>query len=110
MTEEERDEDLVQLRWMRRASLFEGGTLVLLVAVGMPLKHLAGLPQTTAILGPIHGMAFLLYFWMLIRTVSGGGWPWADTLRMVVAAFIPFGAFLNGAVLDRRRLALAATA
>ena len=110
MTAEERDEDLRQLRWMRRASLFEGSTLLLLVLVGMPLKHLAGLPQTTAILGPIHGMAFLLYVWMLIRTVSGGGWPWADIVRMVVAAFIPFGALLNGAVLDRRRAALAAAA
>ena len=109
MTAEERDEDLMQLRWMRRASLFEGSTLVLLVLVGMPLKHLAGLPQVTAILGPVHGMAFLLYVWMLIRTVSGGGWPWADTLRLAAAAFIPFGAFLNGAVLDRRRTVLAAS-
>lgn len=110
MTAEERDEDLRQLRWMRRASLFEGSTLLLLVLVGMPLKHLAGLPQTTAILGPIHGMAFLLYVWMLIRTVSGGGWPWADILLMVVDVFIPVGVLLNGAVLDRRRAALAAAA
>lgn len=110
MTADQRDEDLRQLRWMRRASRLEGGTLLLLVLVGMPLKHLMGLPQTTAILGPIHGMAFLMYFWMLIRMVSGGGWHRADTLRMVVAAFFPFGAFLNGAVLDRRQAALTAAA
>lgn len=109
MTAEERDEDLAQLHWMRRASLLEGCTLVLLVFVGTPLKHLAGLPQPTAVIGPVHGMAFLLYVWMLIRTVSGGGWRGVDILRLAVAAFIPFGAFLNGAVLERRRAALAAS-
>ena len=110
MTREERDEDLAQLRWMRRVSLLEGGTLLLLVLVGMPLKHLAGLPQATAVIGPVHGMAFLLYVWMLIRTVSGGGWRRADTLRMAAAAFIPLGVFLTGSVLERRRAALAASA
>lgn len=109
MNKEERDEDLAQLRWMRRVSLFEGGTLLLLLLVGMPLKHFAGIPQATSIIGPVHGMSFLLYIWMLIRTVSGGGWRPIDTLRMVAAAFIPFGAILNKAVLDRRMAALAAS-
>lgn len=110
MTAEERNEDLVQLRWMRRASLLEGGTLLLLVLVAMPLKHLAGLPQATTIMGPVHGMTFLLYVWMLIRTVSGGGWRRTDILRMAAAAFVPFGIFFTGAVLNRRRAALAASA
>ncbi|MBO9195924.1 DUF3817 domain-containing protein [Rhizobium sp. 16-449-1b] len=95
---------------MRAVSLLEGGTLLLLVLVAVPLKHLAGYPLATRIMGPVHGLAFLLYFWMLIQTVSGGGWTRSETLRMTVAAFIPFGAFLNERALARRQAALASAA
>lgn len=108
MTKDERDEDLARLRWMQRVSLLEGGTLLLLLLVGMPLKHFAGMPQAISVIGPVHGMSFLLYIWMLIRMVSGGGWRLIDTIRMLTVAFIPFGAILNSAVLNRRIAALAA--
>jgi integral membrane protein len=103
-------EELGQLRRMRAVSLLEGTTLLLLLLIAVPLKHLAGLPIATAIMGPIHGMAFVLYVWMLIQTVSGGGWSPPETLWMVVAAFIPFGAFLNERALASRQAALVAQA
>jgi hypothetical protein len=46
---------------------------------------------------------------MLIQTVSMGGWSRGETARMVLAAFIPFGAFLNERALARRQSALAAS-
>src|SRR5258708_4727820 len=88
-------ETLNQLRRMRAVSLLEGSTLLLLVAVAVPLKHLFGLTIATRVMGPVHGMAFLLYIWMLIQTVAEGGWSRAETIRMAVVAFIPFGAFVN---------------
>lgn len=106
MTPQDAAEERKQLRWMRAVSLLEGSTLVLLVLVAVPLKHLAGFPVATALMGPIHGMAFLLYVWMLIQTVSGGGWSRSETARMVIAAFIPFGAFVNERALARRQAAL----
>lgn len=109
MPPEDRAEQLAQLRRMRLVSLIEGSTLLLLVLVAVPLKHLAGLPVATSIVGPIHGIAFVLYVWMLIQTVSSGGWQRSETFRMVAAAFIPFGAFLNERVLARRQAALSGT-
>jgi integral membrane protein len=106
MTSQEQAELRNQLRWMRVVSLLEGSTLVVLLLVAVPLKHLAGFPIATAIIGPIHGMAFLLYVWMLIQTVSGGGWSRAEIARMMAAAFIPFGAFFNERTLARRQAAL----
>ncbi|MFC4726680.1 DUF3817 domain-containing protein [Coralloluteibacterium thermophilus] len=103
-----RAEDLAQLRRMRAVSILEGTTLLLLVLVAVPLKHLAGIPQASAVMGPVHGMAFLLYVWMLIQTVSGGGWSRAEVARMLGAAFIPFGAFANERALARRQKALLA--
>jgi integral membrane protein len=100
-------EELSQLRRMRAVSLLEGTTLLLLVGVAVPLKHLAGIPVATSIMGPIHGIAFILYVWMLVQTVSMGGWTLAAAARMVLAAFIPFGAFLNERALARRQASLA---
>jgi integral membrane protein len=104
-----RTEELSQLRRMRAVSLLEGTTLLLLVGVAVPLKHLAGYPIATRLVGPVHGIAFVLYVWMLIQTVSMGGWSRGETARMVLAAFIPFGAFLNERALARRQSALAAS-
>lgn len=102
-------EALSQLRRMRAVSLLEGTTLLLLVGVAVPLKHLAGYPIATRVIGPVHGVAFVLYVWMLIQTVSIGGWSRAATVRMVLAALVPFGAFLNERALARRQSALAAS-
>lgn len=107
MMPQEEAEERKQLSWMRAVSLLEGSTLVLLVLIAVPLKHLAGFPIATAIVGPLHGMAFLLYIWVLIQTVSGGGWSRSETTRMLMAAFIPFGAFVLERALARRQAALA---
>lgn len=107
MTPQERAEELSQLRRMRAVSLLEGSTLLLLLLVAVPLKHLAGVSAATHVMGPIHGFAFLAYLWMLLQTVSGGGWSRSDTTRLVVAALIPFGAFVNERALARRQAILA---
>jgi integral membrane protein len=107
MVSADQAEELSQLRKMRAVSLLEGTTLLLLIGVAVPLKHLAGYPIATRVMGPVHGVAFVLYVWMLIQTVSIGGWSRTATARMVLAAFIPFGAFLNERALARRQSALA---
>jgi len=109
MTASSSQEERSQLRRMRVVSMIEGSTLLVLVFIAVPLRHLGGYPIATAIMGPVHGMAFLLYVWMLIETVSGAAFPRRDVVRMLVAAFIPFGAFFNERIL-RRRQALLATA
>jgi integral membrane protein len=102
-------EELSQLRKMRLVSLVEGATLVTLITVAVPLKHLAGIPVATSVMGPVHGIAFLLYAWMLVQTVSMGGWSRGETARLIIAAFIPFGAFFNERVLARRQATLSAS-
>ena len=86
MRSADQTEELSQLRKMRAVSLLEGTTLLLLIGVAVPLKHLAGYPIATRVMGPVHGIAFVLYVWMLIQTVSIGGWSRGATARMVLAA------------------------
>jgi integral membrane protein len=108
MSPQERAEELSQLQWMRVVSLIEGSTLLLLLLVAVPLKHVAGIVLATRIMGPVHGLAFLAYMWMLIQTVSGGGWSRSEIVRLVIAALIPCGAFINERALARRQAVLKA--
>lgn len=94
--------ELAQLRRMRLASLFEGTTLIFLVCIAMPLKYMAGYPQATQVVGSVHGFAFLFYVWVVINTVAGGGWRTGEVLRLLISAFIPFGAFFNVGFLRRK--------
>jgi integral membrane protein len=95
---------MTDIQRLRIASWVEGATLILLVGIAVPLKHLAGLPIATAIMGPVHGLAFLFYLWTVMTVVSGGGWRGSEIARLVAAAFIPFGALAVQPLL-RRRLA-----
>ena len=99
-------EERRQVRRLRLASVVEGTTLVVLLLVAVPAKHLFGLPILVRLVGPLHGLAFLAYLWMLAATVSGGGWSRRETLRLALAAFVPFGAFANTGLLRRREAAL----
>lgn len=90
---------LRRLRWM---SLIEGATLLTLVCIAVPLKHLAGYPSAVSVLGPIHGAAFLLYVWMVFNVVSSDDWSSGEIARMAVAALVPFGALLSAGLLSRK--------
>lgn len=100
--------DLRQLRRLRLVALAEGMTLVVLLLVAVPAKHVFGLPVATRVMGPVHGLAFVAYGWMLLATVSGGSWRRGEILRLGFAAFVPFGALLSAGLLRRKEAALVA--
>ncbi|MEM7020068.1 MAG: DUF3817 domain-containing protein [Pseudomonadota bacterium] len=91
-----------RMRYMRLVALLEGSTLVVLVCIAVPLKHLLGMPQMVSVIGPIHGMAFLLYLWMVINVVSGEAWSKIEITRVLFAAVVPFGAFLNASFMRHK--------
>lgn len=102
------DDDRKQLGRMRLASILEAATLAILVFVAVPLKHAFGMPQAVSIMGPVHGLAFLFYIWMLIQSHFQIGWTGREWVRMVLCAFIPLAGFVNERLLKHRQDALAA--
>lgn len=94
---------------LQLAAIVEGLTLVLLVVVAVPLKHAAGYALATSIMGPIHGVAFLVYIGVVIDTAVGGPWKKGEIARLVIAAFVPFGSFANLGFLHRKEAALQAS-
>lgn len=80
---------------LRSAGLFEGTTLLFLLLIAVPLKHLAGYPEVVSAAGPVHGLAFVLYIVALVDNFSGGGWSRNEMLRTGIAGLLPFGTFVN---------------
>lgn len=93
-----------QLRKLELASLLEATTLVTLVLIAVPLKHIAGWPLGVRVMGPVHGIVFMFYLWTVVQTVAGGNWRPVEVTRLVIVAFVPFMGFLNIAWLRRRRV------
>lgn len=100
-----------QLQRFELASLVEGTTLLLLVGVAVPLKHLAGWSAGVSVLGPVHGAVFLAYIWIAVQTVaSGEGWRPIEIARLIGAALVPFGGYANIPLIQRKIRALDAAA
>ena len=98
------------LTLLRLATLFEATTLALLVFIAVPLKHLAGWPHVTSVLGPVHGLAFLLYFWMLMNYGSSLGLLRREWISAGLSAFIPLMGFFTERHLARKQADLATAA
>lgn len=102
--------ELRQLRRLDAVSLCEGTTLILLLFVAVPLKHVAGWDFGVHISGPVHGFAFMLYGWVTTQTIAAypDAWTAREKARLLLAAFVPFGGFTNVSLLSRRRATLLA--
>ena len=87
---------------LRFCSIMEASTLVVLLCVAVPLKHVWGMPIAVKLMGPIHGLAFLSYMWAIFDATSAGGWRRSEVARLVIAAFIPFAGFFTAGFINRR--------
>lgn len=99
-----------QLRRLHLAALAEGATLIVLLGIAAPLKHLAGQPGLVTVMGPLHGLAFLYYLWTMANTAAGEDWTRAEVGRMVACAMVPFGAWFSIRLVRRKAAALASAA
>ena len=106
--EDVRHLERAQLRRLELVSILEAITLVVMVGVAVPLKHIGHYDLAVRIMGPIHGLAFLAYTWTALQTVAGGGWSSTATARLFIVPFIPFAGFMNLGFLRARAAALAA--
>lgn len=95
------------LRHLRLMTLLEGGSLIALVAIAMPLKYLAGLPEAVSAVGPIHGIFFLWTMAVLAITLYRQLLPIHHGAVVAVAALIPFGGLVSHRLVRRRLQATA---
>ena len=85
---------------LRIVALIEAAAFLALLVVAVPLKHLAGIPQPVLVLGPIHGIAYLGYVWLIGREAVERDWSAGRTLWLAVAGLIPLVPFFIVRSLD----------
>ena len=79
------------LKMLRTLSFLEGTSLLVLVLIAMPLKHVWHMPLAVRVCGMIHGVLFLALVSALVRTQSERSWRWGRVLRLLGLALLPFG-------------------
>ncbi len=82
-------------KMLRAAVALEGASLLLLVFVAVPVKHLLDLPLATGIMGPVHGLAFLFFLHALTEALAARAIPARASIRLLLGAMIPLGGLFN---------------
>ncbi len=95
------------LKLFRTIALFEGITTIALFLIAMPLKYGFDYPALIRPVGMTHGIAFLVYIAAMLVALPGKGFGILGWIRTILAAFVPFGTFLNDGLIKRREAAQA---
>lgn len=73
-------------------SIVEAVTYLALVAATV-VKYTAGNERGVEILGPIHGVLFLVFAGLLLIHYGDMGWPWWKAFLAMIIGSLPFGGF-----------------
>jgi integral membrane protein len=76
----------------RIVALIEAITYLILLVLTV-VKTASG-PNLVPVMGPIHGIAFIAYFVLALLVREEQGWSGWQTVLVIVASALPFGAFV----------------
>ena len=78
---------------LRIIAIVEGWSFLILLAVAMPLKYLASMPEPVRIVGMAHGVLFIAYIIMVVQVKILHRWSIGKAFLAMFASVIPFGTF-----------------
>jgi integral membrane protein len=85
------------VRWFRAVAVVEALSYLVLVAASIA-KRLPDGVDLVPVIGPVHGVIFLVYLVLALTVREHQGWHLSTTLLVIVAAVIPLG----GIYVERR--------
>jgi integral membrane protein len=71
-----------------------GVVLVVLVLVAVPLKYAADVPQLVQLVGPVHGVLYIVYLLATFNLATKAKFSWRRTVLVMLAGTIPFVSFV----------------
>lgn len=71
-----------------------GVGLLILCFIGVPLNHLADQPIVVAIVGPLHGVFYILYLLATLDLAVRSRWPLPRIILVMLAGTIPVLSFV----------------
>lgn len=75
-------------------ALLEGSSLLLLLFIAVPMKRLLEMPEMVTVIGPLHGLFFIVFNVFLIVAMLKKHINIKEYLWGFVAALVPFGTFV----------------
>ncbi|MEO1018180.1 MAG: DUF3817 domain-containing protein, partial [Pseudomonadota bacterium] len=66
------------------------------------LKYAAEIPWAVSIVGPIHGLVFVVFLWFVVRSWAEGLINGMGAVRLFIGALVPLGGFINERWLRRQ--------
>lgn len=75
----------------RTISLLEGLSYLLLVFIAMPIKYIGENPILVKIMGPIHGILFIIFCIFLFEAMKKCNWNLKLSIKYFIYSLIPFG-------------------
>jgi integral membrane protein len=84
----------IYLRRLRRLSLAEGVSTLVLFGIAMPMKYFGSMPMAVTVVGTAHGGLFVLLAGMFLVGVKAIPIPPKLAMLGILAAVMPFGPFL----------------
>ncbi len=90
---------------LRLLALLEGLSLIALVFIAMPIKYVGNDPTLVKVIGPIHGVLFILFVLYTISVSIDENWQFGRTTwKVLLASVIPFGTFyVDKTILSRQK-------
>ncbi len=89
---------------LRILAFLEGVSLLILIFIAVPIKHVLLNPVPVKWVGQIHGLLFILFVFNALKVGVEERWSFKRTTwKVIVACFVPFGTFY----IDRKILAKA---
>lgn len=86
----------------RIIAIVVGAGLLALVLIGLPLKYLADNPSVVAIVGPAHGLLYVLYLIAGFDLSQRAKWSWTGTIAVLLAGTVPFLSFVAERIVTRK--------
>ncbi len=93
---------MTNLNIFRAVAFFEGLSFLILLIIGVTLKYAYGMPQTVEVVGPIHGVLFMLYCIYLYVIHRQYNLAVRTTFSGVIAGLLPAGTFFFDGYLRRQ--------
>lgn len=86
--------DMLPLKTQFRATgWLEGGSLLILLLIAMPLKYMAGKPEYVQAVGMAHGALFIYYCLLAMYMAYKYDWSIKKLSLCWVLSCVPFGTF-----------------
>lgn len=80
---------------LRFTAIAEASTLLLLMLIAVPAKHVFGYGELVRWLGPIHGLVFMGFVSVVASCWANGRIASPVAFKLLIGAMIPFGGFIN---------------